>query len=116
MTHAWDSMENNLLDELASIIEVVGRVDVQIRESVQSCRRSEAQRLAAALVNLLEEKRDHGEAMRRNLIDLHDTNQANMASFQRCSDMSIYLLSLLSTRLPIYQRICTRLMGDLGSA
>jgi hypothetical protein len=113
MTHELESMENVLLDDLASLIETMAFVDVQIRESIDSRRRNEGQRLATTLVHLLEDKRIGCEAILQALIVLRDTHR-NTASFRRCSDMSTHLLNLISIHLPVYQRISTRLIEGGG--
>lgn len=105
MSHDLDSMENTLLDELASTVEAIRSADLQIRESVESARWDKACRFSAALVQLLMQRRATGDALNQKLIDLGHTNTEQAVQLQRCFNMSMHLLGLLSKHLPIYQRM-----------
>ncbi len=115
MSHALDTIENALLDELMSAIETIRLADLAIRENVESGQWDEARRRSMALVDVLKDKRTFGDAISQQLMDL-SVADAGRARFQRCSDMSIHLLSLLSKHSPIYQRIVAGLAAESGWA
>jgi len=102
-------IENSLLDELASTMETISAIDVQIRDSVDSCEWDAARHLAIRLVDFLTERRISSEDLRRKLIGLAETHSKHAIQIQRCSDISTHVVNVVSKYLPVYQRIVSGL-------
>ena len=111
MSHALEAIENALLDELPSTVEMIRLADLTIRENVESGQWDQACRRSMALVDVLKDRRTFGGAISRQRMD-SSVADAGHATFQRCSDMSTHLLGLLAKHLPIYQRIVAGLVAE----
>jgi len=109
MTDDVDSIENQLLDALASTMETIRTTDLDIRESIDARQWNTARRLSARLVDFLIGTAVSCGELRRQSIGLNDGRTEHAIQFYRCSDMSTYVLGVVSKYLPIYRRIVAAL-------
>jgi len=105
-----DALESSLLDELASIVETLRLTDLQIRQSVETAQWANGLQLSTDLVEWLKDKLINSDAVSESLLGLGPKIIGYESQIKRCTDMSMYLLDMLSKHLPIYQRIAAGLL------